>query len=164
MTSKNKSRVGLRRLARRIALSMLFQHEGAGSPSPEETFDLFCRNFSPGGEDNEDLLDCDQDLFDQVLPFAQDLFFGVTSHQGELDRVLEEASDNWRLDRMSRVDRNVMRLALFEMLHREDIPPKVSINEAIDLGKEFGSEDSGAFINGVLDRIHRRRETEGVGE
>ena len=104
----------------------------------------------------DDTLGCDMEIFEQALPFVRDLYFGVTSHLEELDRKIMEASDNWRLDRMSRVDRNVMRLALFEMLYRKDIPPKVSINEAIELGKGFGAQDSGAFINGVLDRIRKR--------
>ena len=67
-------------------------------------------------------------------------------------RPIEEASSNWRLDRMARVDRNVLRLAVYELL-RTDVPVKVVINEAIELGKKFGSESSGAFVNGVLDKV-----------
>jgi len=115
---------------------------------------LFCENFSLR-EDLKEILDCDQAGFEEALPFARELFFGVAAHMAELDGLLEKASEHWRLDRMSRVDRNVLRLALYEMLYRPDIPLKVSLNEAIDLGKSYGSEDSGAFINGVLDRIHR---------
>lgn len=148
--------VGLRRLAREIALRILFQYEASESLTPQETFDLFCRSFSPEGDETEDpdVLGCERGGFKRALPFIQDLFFGVTSHQKELDNMLAEASDNWKLGRMSRVDRNVMRIALYEMLYKEDIPFKVSLNEAVDLGKEFGTEDSGAFINGVLDHIH----------
>lgn len=155
MNRADKTRTGMRRLAREITLRILFQYEVSENLSPEETFALFCSNFGPG-HDDEMTLDCDDPRFEQALPFFRDLFFGVTKNLKDLDKVLEEASDNWRLYRMSRVDRNVMRLALYEMLYRADIPPKVSINEAIDLGKSFGTEESGAFINGVLDKIHHK--------
>ena len=69
------------------------------------------------------------------------------------DTVIEQFSSNWKLSRMSCVDRNVLRIAVFELLYCADIPPKVSINEAIDVGKRFGTEESGAFINGILDSI-----------
>jgi N utilization substance protein B len=85
--------------------------------------------------------------------FLKRLVQGVLEHRSELDRLIETYSENWRLDRINLVDRNILRLALFELLYCEEIPPKVTINEAIDLGKRFGSEDSGSFINGILDRI-----------
>ena len=148
-------RVGRRRLSREIALRVLFQYDAGEDLSPEECISLFSGCFDPG-EDEERVLGCDEGDFKEALPFARELFTGVTSRIKELDLVLEEASENWRLDRMSRVDRNVMRLALYEMLYRGEIPHKVSLNEAIDLGKKYGAEDSGGFINGVLDRVHRR--------
>ena len=146
--------MGLRRVSREIALRILFQYEASEILTPEKTFDLFCQNFGPD-TDEDQVLGCDRKMFKQVLPFVREIFMGVTSHQVQLDKILNEASENWRLDRMSRVDRNVMRLALYEMLYRDDIPVKVSINEAIDLGKHFGAEDSGSFINGILDRINQ---------
>ena len=85
--------------------------------------------------------------------FLKHLVVGVLEHCPELDRLIEQYSENWRLDRINLIDRNILRMALFELLYCEDIPPKVTINEAIDLGKRFGSEDSGSFINGILDRI-----------
>jgi len=88
-----------------------------------------------------------------VRPFAEYLVRGVHLHRVEIDQIIVSASENWRLDRMSIVDRNILRIALFEMLYCPDVPPKASINEAIDIGKKFGSEDSGAFINGVLDHV-----------
>ena len=157
MSSKSdKIRVGRRRLSREIALRILFQLDASTGLSPDEIYTLFLRNFSPE-HDEERVLDCEDPIFEQVLPFARELFFGVAKNLAEVDGIINEASEHWRLERMSRVDRNVMRLAVYEMTHREDIPPKVSINEAVDLGKEFGAEDSGAFINGILDRIHRQR-------
>ena len=85
--------------------------------------------------------------------FAERIVLGVLEHSQEIDRLIEQYSENWRLDRMSIIDRNILRMATFELLYREDIPPKVTLNEAIELGKRYGSEDSGSFINGILDRI-----------
>ena len=85
--------------------------------------------------------------------FARELVQGVGGHREEIDRLIEEHSHNWRLDRMARVDRSVLRVAVFELRFREDIPKKVTLNEAVELGKRFGTEESSAFINGVLDRI-----------
>lgn len=147
-----KNKKGLRRLGREIALSMLFLHETSGGAAPDEAVELFCQCFGPG-RDEEAALEYSPPVFEQALPFARELFAGVLSRLGELDEHLSGASENWRLDRMSRVDRNVMRLGLYEILYRPDIPVKVSINEAVDLGKDFGAEESGAFVNGVLDRF-----------
>lgn len=85
--------------------------------------------------------------------FLKRLVLGVLEHSLELDHLIEQHSENWRLDRINIIDRNILRMALFELLYCEEIPPKVTINEAIDLGKRYGSEDSGIFINGILDRI-----------
>ena len=146
--------MGLRRLAREISLRMLFQFESGERLSPDETFALFCQSFNPQG-DEENVLECEPKRFDKALPYIRDLFFGVTGNLAEIDRIIVTASENWRLDRMSRVDRNVMRMAVYEMNFRSDIPMKVSINEAIDLGKAFGTEESGSFINGILDKVHQ---------
>jgi len=85
--------------------------------------------------------------------FLKRLVLGVLEHRQELDRLIEQYSENWRLDRINIIERNILRMALFELLYCEEIPPKVTINEAIDLGKRYGSGDSGGFINGILDRI-----------
>jgi len=87
---------------------------------------------------------------------AAPLIEGVLSHLSELDRAVEQVSVNWRVSRMAKVDRNVLRLGAFELLHRPDVPPKVAINEAIDIATRYGSEESGAFINGILDKIAQR--------
>jgi N utilization substance protein B len=87
--------------------------------------------------------------------FAEELIRGVLEHHVELDEKLQKYALNWDLKRMGAVDRNVMRAALFEMLYRTDIPPVVSINEAVDLAKELSSEESGKFVNGVLDRARK---------
>ena len=153
-------KMGSRRLSREIALRILFQFEAGEKLSPSDSFAVFCGSFNPC-DDIDQSMECGDEVFQDALPFARELFTGVTDHLKELDQVLESASENWRLDRMSRVDRNVLRLAMFELMFRDDIPSKVSINEAIDLGKAYGSEDSGAFINGILDRVHRQMTTEG---
>jgi N utilization substance protein B len=89
----------------------------------------------------------------EVRETAEALVRGVAEHRREIDDSIETVSVNWRLDRMAKVDRNVLRLAVFELLWRPDVPVKVCINEAIELGKKYGSESSAAFVNGVLDRI-----------
>jgi transcription antitermination factor NusB len=85
--------------------------------------------------------------------FALELVLGVRQHLEVIDLRIREASENWELRRMPVIDRNILRLAVFELLYRDDIPPKVSINEAIELGKRYSTERSGAFINGILDHI-----------
>jgi len=85
--------------------------------------------------------------------FQKRLVLGVLEHCSELDRLIEQYSEHWCLDRINLIERNILRMAIFELLYCEEIPPKVTINEAIDLGKRYGSEDSGSFINGILDRI-----------
>ena len=84
--------------------------------------------------------------------FTEELVLGVRSNLAEIDKLLGELATNWNIRRMGVVDRNVLRLSIFEMLHRPDIPPAVSINEAIDLAKYFSNEESGRFVNGILDK------------
>ena len=85
--------------------------------------------------------------------FAEPLIRGVIEHRDTLDGYIKKHAHNWDFHRIAAVDRNVMRLAIFEMLHREDIPPVVSINEAVDIAKKFSTQDSGKFVNGILDKV-----------
>ncbi len=85
--------------------------------------------------------------------FAMGLVTGVLEHQGEVDERISRYLENYELHRLAVVDRNVLRLAIYEMLHRADIPPVVSINEAIEVAKRFGAEESSRFVNGILDRV-----------
>ena len=85
--------------------------------------------------------------------FTESLVTGVAAHSTELDQLIERTSTNWRLERMPYVDRNVLRLAAYELTHSPEIPVAVVINEAVELGKRYGSQESGAFINGILDRM-----------
>lgn len=140
-----KSKAKGRRLSREIALQVLYQMDMTGT-SPEEALPLYY-----------ELVEIEEDpeikAPEALRPFAERIARGVHLHRSEIDEMIMSASENWRLERMSVVDRNILRLSLYEMLHCSDIPPKVSINEAIDLGKSFGSVDSGAFINGILDHF-----------
>ena len=118
-------------------MQVLFQME-INDDDSSEAVELFCRNFR---------------MPKRAKPFFLRLVGGVKESQDEIDRLIEGFSNNWKVSRMCGVDRNVMRVAVYEILYCDDIPPKVSINEAIDIGKKFGTEDSGAFINGILDSI-----------
>ena len=85
--------------------------------------------------------------------FAEPLIRGAIEHRDEADTVIKKHAKNWELHRIAAVDRNILRLAIYEMLHRDDIPPVVSINEAVDIAKKFSTQDSGKFVNGILDKV-----------
>lgn len=85
--------------------------------------------------------------------FAEPLIRGALAHREEADGLIKKHTKNWELYRIAAVDRNILRLAIYEMLHRDDIPPVVSINEAVDIAKKFSTQDSGKFVNGILDKI-----------
>ncbi len=85
--------------------------------------------------------------------FADPLIRGVLEHRDAIDEKIKAHARNWELHRIATVDRNILRLAIYEMLWREDIPPVVSINEAVDIAKKFSTQDSGKFVNGILDKI-----------
>jgi N utilization substance protein B len=129
--------LGNRRKAREFALQVLYEIDVAGE-DPGEAFGLFWDNF---------------DTIKEARDFSELLVGGVVAHKAEIDGLIEKFSENWSLGRMATVDRNILRAAVYELLYLDDIPPNVTINEAIDIGKKFSSENSGAFINGILDRI-----------
>ncbi len=93
----------------------------------------------------------------EVREFASQLVNGTMTHLSEIDLLIASHADNWDLPRMAIVDRNILRLGTFELLHLAEVPPKVCINEAVELAKRFGDSESGRFINGILDAIHRAR-------
>jgi transcription antitermination factor NusB len=130
--------MGKRHRARELALQVLF-HMEFNPGNPDESFERICRSFSPPKG---------------IRPFSMQLVSGVCEKKDEIDKLISRSSKNWRLGRMSRVDRNILRVAVFEVMYMKDIPPKVSIDEAVELGKRFGTDESGAFINGILDRIY----------
>ncbi len=129
--------MGMRRRSREMALQALFYMDSRQNISLE-SFDLYCKCFSPP---------------EKLFPFFERLTKGVMRNFRQIDKVIEQFSSNWKINRMSCVDRNILRMAIYEILFCEDIPEKVSINEAIDIGKKYGTEDSGAFINGILDSV-----------
>jgi len=113
-----------------------------------------------------DMLDNDSDELKQRLSemlelepdlqrFYLTLIKGVLENRSQLDRHIEQFSSNWKINRMGCVDRNILRIAAYEILFCNDIPPKVSINEAVDIGKLYGTEESGSFINGILDSLYQ---------
>lgn len=91
----------------------------------------------------------------EVKKFAANLVLGVSDKKSEIDRMITKYTKNWELSRIAVIDRNILRFAAFELLFLKDIPPKVSINEAIDIAKKFGGSDSGKFVNGILDKINK---------
>ena len=127
--------------ARECALQMLYQAD--------------IRRTSAAQVD-EEFWQADEPVEADVQAFATQLFDGTMAHLPEIDALIAKHADNWDMKRMAVIDRNILRLGVFELLHLEDVPPKVCINEAIELAKRFGDADSGKFINGVLDAIHKK--------
>ena len=128
-----------RRRGREVALQLLFQFEESQHP-PEKVVDLYAKSFSEGGAPDE---------------FSVSLFKRVAENIEATDKVLVASSENWRLDRMSRVDRNILRIGVCEITQDQDVPARVAINEAVELAKRFSTTESAAFVNGVLDRVAR---------
>lgn len=135
--------MGARRLGRERALQALYQLE----QDPKLTATQALESSWAASSDEEEPRD------GEAQAFALELTRGVQQHRSEIDVLLEQHSLNWRLDRMQRIDRNVLRIGVYELMHLPEIPKRVTINEAVELGKSFGNEDSSAFINGLLDRI-----------
>ena len=138
-----------RRQAREYALQALFQAD-----LREVSVSAALNDLWSGLMDGEGLDDSRPPESEEV-EFAQRLARGVDERKAEIDTLIEESSTNWRLVRMPVVDRNVLRIAAFELLACPDIPATVSINEGIELAKKYGSADSRAFVNGIVDRIAR---------
>jgi N utilization substance protein B len=130
--------MGSRSKARECALQALYQLDTAGG-SPSDVLAGLWAHF--------ELVD------DDTKGFAEALVRGAQREQKTIDELIQRTSTNWKLERMARVDRNILRLAVYEILKRADVPVKVTLNEAVELSKKYGSEESSAFVNGILDRI-----------
>ncbi|MDD5136174.1 MAG: transcription antitermination factor NusB [Candidatus Omnitrophica bacterium] len=91
----------------------------------------------------------------EVKRFANSLVLGAFNKQKEIDKLISESATNWQLNRMAVIDRNILRFAAYELLFIDEIPPKVTINEAIDIAKRYGDSESGKFVNGILDKINK---------
>ena len=132
--------MGKRRKAREIALQFLYELDLNTEDDPTaRARDFWARH----------------PLVADGRAFAEALVRGTKGNQSKIDQVIAQCAEHWDLDRMAVVDRNILRLAVYELLWGAEVPPKVAINEAIEIAKKFGTKESSRFINGVLDRIHR---------
>ncbi len=129
---------GKRRHARELAIQFLYQFDLNGG-ALDESLPLFWRTQT--------------DIADPVRVFAEELIHGCAEHRESIDEKLRKYTEHWELPRMAAVDRNILRLAIYEMTCRDDIPPVVSINEAVEIAKRYSTHESGAFVNGILDRL-----------
>lgn len=141
-------RPGRRRQAREFALQILYQGRAGGGPLEASIASFWESQGLPAPD---------------IRAFAEELVRGTESHRAEIEERIAAVSEHWDPARMAAIDRTILHLAAFELLHREDIPPKVSINEYIEIAKKFSTEDSGAFVNGILDRIWRDNAGAGGG-
>lgn len=132
--------MGARRKARELALQMLFQHDMSGNEP-----DMIIATF-------EDL----QKSKANTREFATKILRGTVDHLSEIDDMIQAQAENWRLSRMAVVDRNIIRMSVYEFLHETDTPKLVIIDEAIEIAKKFGTQKSSQFINGILDGILKR--------
>jgi transcription antitermination factor NusB len=98
---------------------------------------------------------------EDIKNFSRELVLGVYQRQSELDKIIVKISRNWEMSRMAVIDRNILRIAVYELVFRTDIPPKSSINEAIDIAKKYGSKDSGSFVNGILNMVFAKYRKDG---
>jgi N utilization substance protein B len=132
--------MGRRRKAREIALQFLYQLDLSGDADPEPSAAEFWARHAIDAEAHR---------------FADGLVRGTKANQAKIDQVIAQFTEHWDLERMAVVDRNILRVAVFELLWESEVPAKVAINEAIEIAKKFGTAESSRFINGVLDRIRR---------
>ncbi len=129
-----------RRKAREYALQLLFQLDIRREKPSAAILKNFWVEYGPDEE---------------VKAFAEEIVKGTYKHLTKINGLIHQSAKNWSLDRMAVVDRNVLRMAAYEILYRMDIPTSVTINEAIEIAKKFGTDESGAFVNGILDRVAR---------
>ncbi len=134
--------MGFRRKGREYALQILFQLDVSAN-DPEVAIPLFWKR---------------REVLESVRTFAEKIVFGVLENSDKLDSIISSSAEHWRLNRMAIVDRNVLRMALYEFLWELETPLVVIIDEAIEIAKKYGSEESGAFINGILDAVKKKME------
>ncbi|MBI3911711.1 MAG: transcription antitermination factor NusB [Armatimonadetes bacterium] len=139
-TSRSRTLSG-RRFARELAMKILFQVD-VGKLPLDEVLELAFEEVTLAPEDRD---------------YVLDVCRGVLAHQPELDQIISDLAEGWRLERMANVDRNVTRIALYEILYRDDVPDSVAVNEAVEIAKKYSTEESGRFVNGILGSFLRRR-------
>jgi len=127
--------MGTRRKSRELALQALYEEELAGQARLLD-FEEFCAHFQ---------------VNKKAIPYAKKLLDGVQGKKEEINQLISRYAENWRLERMSVIDRNILRLAVFELHYQDDVPTSVAINEAVEIAKRYSTDDSGPFINGILD-------------
>lgn len=154
--------MGKRREARERAVQFLFQHELNPPENLEEALEQFWQSQraaaiaeDKGAATWGQPVELPPPTADEAAMrlFAEPLIRGTLEHRAEADEIISRHAKNWEIHRIAAVDRNILRLAIYEMLHRDDIPPVVSINEAVDIAKKFSTQDSGKFVNGILDKV-----------
>jgi len=146
--------IGIRRKGRELALKVIYglqDHDGPVEVALADFWQSFRFHDDTLGEPTEG----GDPEHPEVRRFAEELVRGVADHLERIDALIEEHSTNWALDRMARVDLSLLRLATCELLYRPDIPTSVIINEAVEIGKRFGTKETPAFVNGILDKISR---------
>jgi N utilization substance protein B len=129
--------MGTRRKSRELALQVLYQGELSGDAGMLDFAD-FCAHFQ---------------VNKKAIPYARKLLDGVQEKKEEINGLISRYAENWRLERMSVIDRNILRLAVFELHYQDDVPTRVVINEAVEIAKRFATDDSAPFINGILDTM-----------
>jgi N utilization substance protein B len=154
--------MGKRREARERAVQFLFQHDLNPPEDLNRALEEFWQTQRAAAIASEkgpatwgQVIELPQPTAEEAETrlFADPLIRGVIEHRDAIDEQIKSRAKNWDLHRIATVDRNIMRLAIYEMLFRDDIPPVVSINEAVDIAKKFSTQDSGKFVNGILDKI-----------
>ena len=130
-----------RRKARELALEALYRHEITNEEPGEILKDIFARSHLPSS----------------VKQFTNELMLKTINKMDELDQIISQVADNWKLDRIAIIDKNILRAAICEILYFPDIPPKVSVDEAIKLAKKYSTEESGRFVNGILDKVIKEK-------
>jgi N utilization substance protein B len=140
------------RLAREIAVQSLYQIE-MNEVTAEAAIAMLLEEAQHDNEANMEIKDVPV-----LTSYVRQLIEGIHSHKQQIDDLLGEYLKGWQMDRLSRVDKQILRLATYEMVFKEDVPPKVVINEAIELSKHFGTEESGKFVNGVLGKMIKELE------
>lgn len=143
-----------KRLGRELAMQYLFECDLMGDIQSGETLENFWEQAEESGEFPTNR------IFRKAREYAEKIISGVRENQIEILELMEEFSRQWDIERMSAVDRNILRVAIYELKYCSDIPPLVSINEAIEIGKDFGAEKSGVFINGILNGIKNKLASE----
>ena len=134
--------MGSRRKGRELVLTLLYREEFSDDKNIKRAIEKIIRLDTEQTESN-------------VRDFAEDLFRGVLANREVIDKLLEKYLEHWEINRVAVIDKNIMKMAVYEMLFRDDIPDVVSIDEAVDLAKKYSTENSGGFVNGILDRIRK---------